>query len=195
MEILNELFGEARVKTMRLFLSNPDIALPQKDVATKTKIPAIQVKKELNTLKKIGFLKQKSLAVNKKKVNAYQLNPDFPLLNGLKNILLTKKIFTKQTLARRFKDAGRVKLVITSGAFIHEDGSRVDLFVVGDGLRPSRIDSLVKNLEAELGRELKYAICDTGDFMYRLNAYDRFIRDILDYPHEVVLDKVGLDTV
>lgn len=195
MEILNELMGEARVKIMRLFLMNPDLVVPQKDLASKTKVAPSTVKKEVALLEKINFIKEKTLMVQKKKVKGFQLNPEFPLKHPFKNLLSTEKVFTKQTLARRFKDVGNIKLIIMSGAFIQEDGSRVDLFVVGDGLRPSRIDAVVKNLEADLGRELKYALCDTGDFMYRLNAYDRFIRDILDYPHEIVLDKVGLDAL
>jgi hypothetical protein len=47
-------------------------------------------------------------------------------------------------------------------------------------------------MEADIGKELSYAVCDTADFVYRLNAYDKFIRDVLDYPHETIVDKLGV---
>ncbi|GAG51475.1 unnamed protein product [marine sediment metagenome] len=35
---------------------------------------------------------------------------------------------------------------------------------------------------------------DTKEFFYRLNMYDKLIRDILDFPHEVVLQTKELST-
>ena len=194
MEILYELFGgESRVKIMRFFLAHPQMTLSEKDIAVRAKVSSVVAERELQALKKINFIKQKSLSIDKKKIQGWHLNSDFPILHPLRNLLATQKVFTKQTLARRFKNAGKIKLIITSGVFIHEEGSRVDLFVVGDMLKPARIDSVVRSIEADLGQEIRYATCDTGDFIYRLNAYDRFIRDILDYPHNVIIDKIGIE--
>ena len=47
-------------------------------------------------------------------------------------------------------------------------------------------------IEAEVGKEIKYAILETDDFKYRLGVGDRLIRDIMDYPHDVALDKLGM---
>jgi hypothetical protein len=33
---------------------------------------------------------------------------------------------------------------------------------------------------------------DTEDFRYRLNAHDRFVRDLFDYPHERLINKLGI---
>ena len=54
-------------------------------------------------------------------------------------------------------------------------------------MKRSRIEEGIKKIEAELGIELVYAMFETKEFIYRLNMYDKLIRDILDYPHEVVL--------
>ena len=43
-------------------------------------------------------------------------------------------------------------------------------------------------LEAEIGKELAYAVFDTPDFLYRANMYDKLVRDVIDFPHEKVLD-------
>jgi hypothetical protein len=69
---------------------------------------------------------------------------------------------------------------------------RADLLIVGNNLKRNVIDRVIKNLEAEIGRELAYAVMETGDFNYRLAACDKFIRDVLDYPHSVIIDKIGL---
>ena len=51
---------------------------------------------------------------------------------------------------------------------------------------------MIEGLEAEIGKELRYAAFETGEFNYRLGMYDKLVRDILDYPHTVVLDRLGL---
>ena len=49
-------------------------------------------------------------------------------------------------------------------------------------------------MEAEIGSELVYAIFDTKEFTYRLNMYDKLVRDILDFPHEVIFQAKELST-
>ena len=93
----------------------------------------------------------------------------------------------KEELLHNFKKVGQVKLIIVSGVFIKSDGSRVDLLVVGNKLKKSKIEKEIRKIEAEIGMELVYAVFDTKEFIYRLNMYDKLVRDILDYPHEVLL--------
>jgi hypothetical protein len=83
-------------------------------------------------------------------------------------------------------------MVIVSGVFIQNTDSRVDLLIVGDNLKRTAIDRIVKNMEAEIGKELIFASFETSDFHYRLGMYDKLVRDILDYPHQKLLDKIGL---
>ena len=71
----------------------------------------------------------------------------------------------------------------------------VDLLVVGDNLRKGTIENIVKTIESEIGREIRYAFFETADFQYRLGIYDKLIRDILDFPHEKILDKLGISSI
>jgi hypothetical protein len=68
----------------------------------------------------------------------------------------------------------------------------VDLIVVGDRLEEKAIAAAVHMIEAEIGRELRYAAFTTEEFRYRQGVYDRLIRDAFDYRHRVILDKIGL---
>ena len=81
-----------------------------------------------------------------------------------------------------------------SGVFIQKPDSRVDLLIVGDRIKSTSLDRIIRNLEAQIGKELRYASFSTKEFRYRLNVYDRLIRDILDFPHEPVLDRIGVAT-
>ena len=99
----------------------------------------------------------------------------------------------QREITDRFAHCGKIKLLIVAGLFIHSDDSRADLLLVGDHLKRGAIERAIKTMEAEVGRELVYAAFETDDFRYRMNAYDKFIRDILDYPHEKIIDRLGLE--
>ena len=66
--------------------------------------------------------------------------------------------------------------------------------IVGDKMNKAKIEKGVKRLEAEIGVELAYAIFNTKEFIYRLNMYDKLVRDILDFPHEVLVQAKELST-
>ena len=66
--------------------------------------------------------------------------------------------------------------------------------IVGDNLKKVAIEGGIRKLEAEIGAELTYAVFNTKEFVYRLNMYDKLVRDILDFPHEVLLQVKELST-
>ena len=68
----------------------------------------------------------------------------------------------------------------------------MDLLLVGDSMKETKLDKVLKSIEAEIGKEIVYAVFKTDDFMYRLGMYDRFIRDILEYPHEKAVNKLNI---
>ena len=90
------------------------------------------------------------------------------------------------------KRAGNLRLVALSGLFSGAIETKADLLIVGDKLDDKQLEKAVHQLEAELGRELRFAAFSTEDFRYRVGVYDRLLRDIFDYPHRKILDKIGL---
>ena len=94
----------------------------------------------------------------------------------------------------RFKNGGRIKLVLVAGIFTQENGgeNRVDILIVGENLKRNRIERALRDMESEVGKELSYAIFETKEFKYRMEVYDKFVRDIMDYPHRILLDKIGI---
>jgi len=190
MEILGKILGNgARVKIMRLFLLNRSKGFKNKDIVKRSRISPDAVRRELRLLASVNFIKRHSLA----SLDWY-FNPLFKYGEEFKDLLLSSDTLNKQVILNNFKKVGRVKLIIVSGIFIKNDDSRVDLLIVGDKMKRGKIEKGVHKLEAEIGVELVYAIFDTKEFIYRLNMYDKLVRDILDYPHEVLLQAKELST-
>jgi hypothetical protein len=106
--------------------------------------------------------------------------------------LVTEIALGKEDVAARFRNCGQLKLIIVAGIFLDEESSRVDILLVGDKMKKPLIEGALRRLEAELGKELTYGVMETPDFEYRFGIYDKFIRDIIDYPHLVVLNKLNL---
>ncbi len=187
MEILGKIFGSpARVKIMRLFLLNRRKVFSRKEVVFRSRVNSEIAGRELKLLHSVGFIKKHS--------DTWQFNPLFKYGAELDRILISSDTLDKKTVAESFKKVGRVKLLLLSGVFIKNDDSTVDLLIVGDKMKKGRIDDEIKKLEAEVGRELTYAIFETKEFIYRLNMYDKLVRDILDFPHEIVLQGKELST-
>ena len=77
--------------------------------------------------------------------------------------------------------------------FIQDADSRIDLLIVGDNLKERALAGAVKDVEAELGKEIRLAVFSRKDFEYRHSMYDKLVRDILDYPHRTLLDRIGVE--
>ncbi|MFA6006699.1 MAG: hypothetical protein WC764_03165 [Candidatus Paceibacterota bacterium] len=194
-ELLGTLLGGIdKVKLMRLFLANPDYIFTEGEVVARSQIKIKNAKRELKNLLKIGFIKDRKFwtgeKANRKRANGLQLNPDFQLLQSVKHLLFNTEPFTKKQIVERFKGTGQLKLIIVSGVFMKLEERRADLLIVGDALRKKVIENVIRTMEAEIGHELTYSIFETEEYKYRLGMYDKLIRDILDYPHDVVVDKL-----
>jgi len=200
MEILAKLFGsEARVKIMKLFLLNSEQAFENTEISGRAKIAPAVSRKELNLLNKINLIKKKSFFKEnskkkggKKKIEGWILNPDFPLLSPLQNLLIESGTLKPNEIVDKLKGVGNLKLLIVAGIFIQDLNSRADILIVGDNISDTAVEKAMRTLESEVGRELRYVVFETADFKYRLGIYDKLLRDILDYSHKKIIDKIGV---
>jgi len=121
----------------------------------------------------------------------YTLNADFEYLTVLQNLLLNAPARAKDIYGR-IRTAGTVKLIIVAGVFMGEWEGRLDVFVVGDRIKERVLRTRMRKLESEIGRDLRYALLGSEDFAYRLNMNDKLVRDIMDYPHRIVFDRLNI---
>jgi len=198
-EILGKLFGNLnKAKLLRYFIMNPEVQASLTDIEGTVKVGPSILRKELANLVSMKFLEEKQLSRpnargdRKIKTKVWQLDGTFPFNNDLRRILNYDIVEDRMDVAKKFRGCGRLKLIILSGLFMNDATGRIDLAIVGEDLDRRAIDRAAHKIEAEIGKELKYTILDTEDFNFRMFSGDKFIRDIMDYPHEFALNKLNL---
>lgn len=176
-----------------------------KEITARTKCAHDSVRRELSVLIRADLIKRRTLSkdmamtshgkmVTKKiKGVGFSLNTSFPYLAALKNLLTVATLHADEALAKRFSNTGKIKFFVASGVFIQNWDARVDLLIVGDELDQNRIEAVIKNIESEIGKEISYSAFTTQDFEYRYGIHDRLVRDILDYPHVTLIDRLGIE--
>lgn len=198
MEILGKLLGGVpRVKIMRLFLLNPEVGFEAVEIADRSRLQLSIARRAITQFQAIGLVKKRSFLkevpngrtgkTKKKRVYGWFLDETFPYIRELKQLLVEGEFLKYEELAKRFRPAGRIQLLVVSGIFIPNSAGRLDVLIVGDNLRKSYIQKTIAVLESELGKELAYAVFETADFRYRISMYDKLLRDVFDFPHEELI--------
>jgi len=189
MDKLSKLFGSpARLKMLRLFVFNKESSLTLAEVAQRTKLSKESARREVTELLASGLLKKRG----ERAATRYQVDSKFEHLSALNDFILETTSVRPQKILATLKRAGSLRLVALSGHFTGIVEPQIDLLVVGENIDERALAHAVHALEAELGREIRYASFATADFRYRLGVYDRLIRDVFDYPHRLLIDKIGL---
>lgn len=205
MDTLSLLFGSMlRVKMMRLFLFNPDSAFDIEYIQGKTGAKPRDIEKEAAELRRMGLLKAtklvkvvlvkkgKKTAQVKKKAKAFALDKKFEFREELSDFLVRTHSLENKAIVKKLEKAGRIKAVLVSGIFMKDADARIDLFVVGDNVKPAAIERVVRGIESDMGKDIRYSVLSAPDFAYRKSMNDKLIRDILDFPHTVLVDKIGI---
>lgn len=151
-------------------------------------------------MKKKKIQKKKTRKIGKKGVSlsrtnvTYTLNPEFEFYYELKNLILKSSPGEKDEMVNKIMHLGKIKLAVVSGVFLNEpDQPEVsDLFIVGDDIDRQKLNRFLKYLEALVGKEIKFTLMDKEEFKYRHGMFDRFIRVLLEGPHEKLVDRLGI---
>lgn len=204
MDILGKIFGsQAKVRIIRLFLFNPEKIIDANEVAKRTQVSVKTVFREMRFLASADLVRKKTAVFTvrqkekqgqalKRVRNGWVLNQKFPYIAALQNLVINTVLIKDEEILARLSGTGQIKLLIVAGVFIQETDSRVDLLIVGDRLKKPLIEARIKKMESEIGKELRYSIFETPDFQYRVSIYDKLIRDIIEFKHKKVLDKIGI---
>ncbi|RJQ37301.1 hypothetical protein C4552_01205 [Candidatus Parcubacteria bacterium] len=203
MDALDAIFASpARARLLKLFLMNPEAKYSAVEGAKQTRLGNARFAAEAKRLVKLGILQRgmQRLLIPARgrtrakhvRVEVFWAHREYSLFPELRGLIVKSAPHAKGQLAARVRRLGNVKLAVLAGAFIDNPESRVDLFLVGDGMRQSRMKTFIQWLEGEVGKELNYVAMSTQEFKYRMDMYDRFVRDILEFPHETIINKLGV---
>lgn len=209
--ILQTLFESlAKIRLLRLFLQNPERHFITQEIEQIIQVKRGSFIRDLHKLIKAGLVKEKSgilreekdnttsekkhhlRAHKSKKVMFYYVNPEFPVFSELYNLVIKSSTASRKKLVAQLKTLGKIRLAVITGIFLNDETSRLDLMIVGDDIKKRALERFLTLTESELGKTLRYSVMDTDEFRYRMNMYDRFLRDVLEHDHEKLINKLDI---
>jgi len=186
---LEQLFeSQAKVKLMRFFFRNQVDAFSLKETLKMLRMNSAVVRREIKKLEKINLINVK----RKQGRVVYSLNDNFDFLRELQDLVLKSTISSKSELVNDVKKIGNVKLLVLGGIFRNNHIDGVDILIVGDKINQRKSTTFLKNLEAEVGRELNCSVMSAKEFNYRYDMYDRFVRDLINENKDILINKLNL---
>lgn len=202
-DFLGTLLGNtARAKVLRVFMFDPaPFTLSQ--IAKRSGVSAKIAAAEVQVLARLKILKKGKFAITvgkgtgravagKIKEESWMANLDFAHAGALSKFVHEVSPVPHKGIVEGLRRGGRLSAVVLSGAFLGDASRPADLIIVADGINEKQLESAVKALEPQCGREIRYAAFSTPEFRYRLTIQDRLLRDTLDFPHVILLDKTKL---
>lgn len=197
------LENTARAKLLRALVFNASEAFTVAQLAKRAGVATDSAVKEIKALQDLDIIKKGKFTItlangSKRQVGGRQKEPTWMLNEKFKHLrALTSFVHASSPpqygkLMGALRKSGRITAVIVSGAFMGDPTRPADLVVAADGLNESRLEKVIRTIEPQFGREIRYAAFSTPEFRYRLTIQDRLIRDTIDFPHIVLLDKTRL---
>lgn len=189
--MIDALFGsKTRVKLLHLFLNNPGKSFYVREITRLIDEQINSVRRELANMLNVGVITSDT-ADNKL---YYEVNQRYEYYVPFRAIFADQKMAkndeaTKQQPVWRtlLEDLGGVRLILLSGVLVRDSASTVDLLVVGS-TSSVKVKNVVKQIEKSEGREINYTVLSYDEFYYRLSVRDKFITEILNGKHAVLLD-------
>jgi hypothetical protein len=193
------LFGSpARVKLLRFFLFNPSKEFTFDDMCRRARLVRRTARVEITALEKAGVIVRRQLSVpipgkaKKMKALGFALNKNFQQLQSLQTFLFETAPINGKELIGLLRKAGPLDFVAVSGVFVREFEQRLDVILAMKKLSQSKIETAIRSLEAEIGIEIRYAALTSEDLRYRVGMYDKLTRDVFDYKHQILIDRIGI---
>lgn len=201
--MIDDLFGsKTRVKLLYLFFSNPDKEFYVREITRIISEQINSVRRELSNMLSIGVIDSR----NDENKLFYKVNKQFDKyreLSGLfnKNLNSSSYIATSTVDSTRTGDVSRwsrslsdmngLSVAVISGILVDNSVSEVDLLLVGE-VGKAKLDSLVRDIEKSIEKEINYAVLTYDDLYLRLSVNDRFIQRIVSGGAKVILDRKNI---
>ena len=189
--MIDALFGsKTRVKLLHLFLNNPGKAFYVREITRLIDEQINSVRRELSNMLDIGIITS-SNADNKL---YYEVNQRYSYYVPFRAIFADGRMESSSNVSSHesvwtesIKELPDLRLAIAAGVLVKGSASSVDLLLVGD-VPLQKVRSVIKGIEQSEGRELNYTIISYDEFYYRLSVRDKFITQILNGKHAVLID-------
>lgn len=202
--MIDALFGsKTRVKLLHLFLNNPDKSYYVREITRLVDEQINSVRRELSNMLGVGIITSDT-SDNKLYYKANQKHEDYAALRAI--FANEALVPAKSTTSGDHKSGGAhtkgqsdkgwramvkelpgVKVAIAAGSLVTGSSARVDLLIVTDS-PTQELKKAVQRIEKNEGHDLNYSILPFEEFYYRYSIRDKFITEILNNTHMVVVD-------
>lgn len=192
--MIDKLFGsKTRIKLLHLFLNNPGKSFYVREITRLVDEQINSVRRELSNMLSVGIITSND-SDNKL---YYEVNKNYEHYAPMRAIFSDQvgSRDTRDTEYHQSSDDWRplimglpgARLVIASGGLVQNSGSKVDLLIVGS-VPHAKLSKVMGEVEKLEGREINYSTIAYEEFYYRLSIHDKFITEILNSEHAVILD-------
>lgn len=193
--MVEQLFGsKTRVKLLRLFYNNPNRSFYVREITRKINEQINSVRRELSNLLSIGIIT--SDTTNNRLY--YEVNQSFDYYMPLLAIFGAPDLSAQSSDQGRavrennpIKDLGNVEVALYTGQFTRDETSGIDILIVGN-VNQTKLIKFISELEVSEGKELRYTLISLEEFNYRRQINDRFISNVLNSKHQILIDKHSL---
>lgn len=188
--MIDALFGsKTRVKLLHLFLNNPGKSFYVREITRLIDEQINSVRRELANMLQVGII------LNDTSDNKlyYEINQRYEYYVPFRAIFADVKMdksdpqINQDTWHTLLEKLSGMRLILLAGVLVKGSASAVDLLMVGS-ISPIKVKNIVKQIEKTEGREINYTILSYDEFYYRLSVRDKFITEILNGKHAVLLD-------
>lgn len=196
-DTLSVLFGSpARVRLLRLFLFNTDKSFTFDEICKRLHLVRRTARTEVTALEKAGVIKSEMVEVEIKnkptKVLSYVTQPDLPEFKALQTFLFATTSLDGKNLLSFLKKTATVDFLVVAGVFVQDFESRLDILIAQKKITLDKIETAIHAFEAEVGVEVRFSVLTSDDLIFRVDVNDKLIRDIFDYKHQIILDKLNI---
>lgn len=197
--MIDALFGsKTRVKLLHLFLNNPGKAFYVREITRLIDEQINSVRRELSNMLAVGII----TSMNDDNKLYYEVNQRYEYYVPLRAIFADEQVEAKTTTAAvtaakswadGFEQLPGLRLAIAAGVLVRGSASAVDVLVVGE-VPTAKLKLAVKAAEKAEGRELNYTAMPYEEFYYRWSVRDKFVTEIINGKHTVLVDTEKLLT-
>jgi len=171
---------------LSLFLTMPERSFSVLEVSRRLGAPYLKAAHSLAKLAGAGLL----TVFSKKSKKYYYVNPHYKLLPEIKSFWVKNSQKGKDELFSAIKRLGDVRAAFLSGIFTGYPNLPVDILLVGK-INLQKLSDFLKGAEKMMGQDINYSVMTVEEFLQRKGTFDKFIKDVFDYRHLVVVDELG----
>lgn len=193
--MIDKLFGsKTRVKLLHLFLNHPGQSFYVREITRIIDEQINSVRRELSNMLEVGVITSDT-ADNKLYYEVNQRYEFYPALRAIfagDPVKVAEPQASEDAVNEQYVEALRtmspLRLAILAGVLVRGSTSPLDLLLVGNVSTP-KVKAAIQLIEKREGREINYSVVPYDEFYYRLSVRDRFIMEVLNSKHSVIVDK------